>query len=224
MHGKIFTAVFVAISLSFASIAGAQDQSPPPYQEPPPPPPPQQTYQPPPQQQTYQAPPPSGQPNYAPQPNYTPPPAYAQQQPLGPAEFDDWNPGDPIPPGYHKAHRKRRGLIVGGAVTFGVLYSVSILVAATGEDSNPGHNKLAALFVPVFGPFIQLGNSNSATGNFFLVADGLAQAAGVTMFALGLALPETILVRNDLAENAPKMTVGPLFAQNGGGLSLTGHF
>ena len=47
-----------------------------------------------------------------------------------------------------------------------------------------------ALWIPVVGPSSQLGSSNNASGDDqMFVLDGLAQAAGVTLLMLGLALP-----------------------------------
>jgi hypothetical protein len=73
------------------------------------------------------------------------------------------------------------------------------------------------LYAPLVGPFIDLGNRketcdfgiNSNGGRnaycsdddssvrFFLMTDGLMQAAGATMMILGFALPQRLLVRDD---------------------------
>jgi hypothetical protein len=47
-----------------------------------------------------------------------------------PRVIRDWQEGEPIPAGYHPAQRMRTGAIVAGAVTFGVLYIISALIAA----------------------------------------------------------------------------------------------
>src|SRR5262249_33082790 len=46
----------------------------------------------------------------------------------GPEELRNWHEGEPIPPGYKPVERVRKGLIIGGAITFGALYSLSALV------------------------------------------------------------------------------------------------
>src|ERR1700676_408234 len=49
----------------------------------------------------------------------------------GPRTIGDWKEGDPVPDGYRTATRVRRSAIIGGAVTFGVLYLLSALAAAS---------------------------------------------------------------------------------------------
>jgi hypothetical protein len=141
----------------------------------------------------------------------------------GPRMIKDWEEGDPIPPGYHVATRTRTGLIVGGAVLFGVLYFLSLVVAAgNGDAASRGQsNPAAALYFPVAGPFIQMANSDSSTAKLFLAIDGLGQAAGAAMFIGGLSSPKTVLLRNDLAR--PVLT--PMrIGRDGFGLGLSGSF
>jgi hypothetical protein len=144
----------------------------------------------------------------------------------GPREIRDYNEGDPVPPGYTPVERTRRGLVIGGAVTFGVLYLISALVAAAGEDTKGnGDNEAAALWIPAVGPFIQMFNTDSAVANVFLAIDGIAQSGGLAMFVIGLTSPKTVLVRNDLA-SAPKPTLrpAPIVTGNTTGFGLVGTF
>jgi hypothetical protein len=143
----------------------------------------------------------------------------------GPRIIRDYEDGDQIPPGYHAESRIRTGLVVGGAVTFGVLYLLSVLVGAAISDTNKAFNNSKDngdfLFVPVAGPFLQMTKTDSSSGNVTLAIDGIAQAAGATMFIVGITSPKTILVRNDLAEvHVMPMKMGT----NGGGLGLVGTF
>lgn len=161
-------------------------------------------------------------------------PLYQQTQPTyvpqsvamsGPREINNWNEGDPIPPGYRPVERTRKGLIIGGAITFGALWMISAMVAAANGDANKGReNPAAALYVPAVGPFIQMGSADTSSARLFLGIDGVAQCAGLAMFIVGLASPRTVLVRNDLAANEkkeppkPEVKVLPLF----GGVSGIG--
>ena len=142
----------------------------------------------------------------------------------GPRIIRDYQEGEPIPPGYHEETRVRTGLIVGGAVTFGVLYLISLLVAAGGSDiSKAEHssNPVAALYVPCFGPFIQMASTSSSTANIFLAIDGIAQTGGAAMLIGGIVAPKTVLVRNDLGQ----IHVAPLrVGRDGMGLGLSGTF
>jgi hypothetical protein len=111
-------------------------------------------------------------------------------------------------------------------VLFGVTYLFSALAAAVASDANNGgSNPLAALWVPAAGPFIQLFESgNSATGSLVLVLDGLCQVGGISMFAIGLAAPKTMLIRNDLASSAPRLTFAPIVGPGRSGMGLVGTF
>ena len=123
----------------------------------------------------------------------------------GPKEIRDWKEGDPIPDGYREVQRTRTGAVVGGAVTLGVMWLISAFVAAAAQDVNNadgshGANPDAALYVPVVGPFIQMGSTGSATGNMALLVDGLAQTGGFALLVWGLTSPRNVLVRADLAQ------------------------
>ncbi|MEQ9323350.1 MAG: hypothetical protein RIF41_29565, partial [Polyangiaceae bacterium] len=63
-----------------------------------------------------------------------------------------YDEGDPIPPGYELETKKYRGLIIGGAVTTGVLYGISAAVGLAGLAG--GQSDAGVLLVPVAGPFI----------------------------------------------------------------------
>jgi hypothetical protein len=156
----------------------------------------------------------------------------------GPRVIKDWHEGEPIPPGYHPAQRARTGLIAGGATMFGVPYFISVLVAAGNADSGNAN----AMYIPVVGPFIQMGNvgghqqcssgycytvgadaSATAVADVFLVLDGALQGAGLAMFIYGLAVPKTVLLRNDLGF-LKNVTPVPMVGQNVTGLGLSGQF
>lgn len=144
----------------------------------------------------------------------------------GPREIGDYEPGDPIPPGYRPVEKRRKGLIIGGAVTFGTLYLISALVAAGNADatSSGRTNPAAAMWIPAVGPFIQMTKTDSAVANVFLAIDGLAQTAGVAMLVVGLTTPRTVLVRNDLGKSRPTVRPVPLVAGGTTGLGLVGTF
>lgn len=147
----------------------------------------------------------------------------------GPRIIRDYEEGEPIPPGYHAESRVRSGLVVGGAVTFGVMYLLSVLVGAAISDANKASKAYGGsggesgdlLYVPVAGPFLQMTKTESSSGNVTLAIDGIAQAAGATMLIVGITSPKTVLVRNDLGE----VRVMPMrMGDKGGGLGLVGTF
>lgn len=198
----------VAVALSLFTVAGPQvaraQGAPPPAQPAPQPQPqpaaqPQPAPQPAPQPGTYA---PAPGPYYGPPPGgyypgYGPPPPPQDNRP----EEIDAEEGTRPPPGYTAVQRKRKGLIIGGAVTFGVSWTISMMAAAVGDDearTDGGDNELAALWIPVAGPFIQMANSDSSTARFFLFGLGGSQVAGAIMLYLGMTSKTTVYVRNDL--------------------------
>jgi hypothetical protein len=148
----------------------------------------------------------------------TAPPGYGPPAP-GPRVLD-WEEGQPLQPGYHAETRIRKGLVAGGAATFGTTYLFTALAGAIIADAK--QSGFEPLFVPVVGPFITIGTGHvTSSGAFFLILDGLAQSAGVAMFVAGLALPKTVQVRNDaVSVRAMPMT----FGQSSAGAGLIGRF
>jgi hypothetical protein len=142
----------------------------------------------------------------------------------GPRFIKDWHDGDPMPWGYHREERARKGEIISGAILFGVPYLYSTFIAALGDDissSTGGSNPVGWLYLPVLGPFIEISKSDSAAVNEVLVLDGLAQGIGAALFFHGLLYPRPILVRNDLA--LLSVTPAPV-GKDGTGMMLMGTF
>ena len=212
-------ALAIATLLQAPRLARAETQQPAP--EPPPPP-----VQPPGEAPPYQGPPPVYAPGpYAPGP-YAPGP-YAPQPytpaPKGPKRITQFDPNAPAPEGYTKVSQKRKGLIIGGAVTFGVTYGISLFVAAINEDvrsSDSSAEDLSSLAIPVAGPFLQLAKTDASIGRLSLIQLGLAQTLGAAMLIYGLTNPKTVLLRNDLVT----MSVSPMIGNGASGLMAVGSF
>jgi len=200
---------------AIARPAGAQGQPPPPPPAQPPPGFEQQQ----PAAQPYQGPPPGYPP---PPPGYYPPPGYAVPPGamLGPRTMD-YEDGDAVPQGYHVETRMRKGLLIGGAVTFGSVYLLTALTAASIDSAKTGNDDFKPLYIPVAGPFITIGTAGSeGVGTFVLILDGIAQSGGLLMAVLGIAAQRTMLVRNDVES---KVTVSPmLVGKNSVGFGLVG--
>ena len=219
-----------------------QPYQPQPYQQPQPQPYQPQPYQP----QPYQ-PQPYGQP-YQPQP-YQPQPYQQpyQPQPYYPAQPYRGQTGAtfvPAPRGQARyVKRPRVGLIVAGAITLGVTWSLSALAAATysapytdyyysydtlgpsyaSTSSSLGDTTaLWPLYIPVLGPWIESGflrGSGAAVGGALLAFDGLAQAGGLAMLIAGAVTHTRVAIyaRNNLQVN-------PLTLQGGSGILVSGRF
>lgn len=161
----------------------------------------------------------------APPPEYYPPyqaPTPAYGPPVnGPEEITEFDQNSPAPYGYTKVTRKRKGLIIGGSVTLGAVYGVSALAAAVNEDlrrNGSTTTDISALWIPVAGPFIQLGRAETSTGRLFLAHLAAGQAAGAIMLVYGLTSPRTLLVRND------QLSITPLIAPGASGMMVAGSF
>jgi hypothetical protein len=176
-----------------------------------------------------------------------PPPTYPQPRPLYPAPLSqttqdtyvpqsvalsgpeeiDHEEGRRAPTGYTPVQRKRKGLLIGGGVTLGVSYFYSALIAAVGEDTSTSFdgtsesNPVAAMWIPVAGPFIQMADTDSATLRIALAGLGAAQVTGAILLYYGLTTTKTVYVRNDLVGN---MTISPMVGNGSSGLAISGNF
>jgi hypothetical protein len=144
----------------------------------------------------------------------------------GPEEITDDTDGRPAPAGYTAVKRKRKGLLIAGPVLLGTVYLYTSLAAAIGTDIDNSNgsstSNIAPLFVPVVGPFIEMGETSSASLKYLLAIDGAAQVAGAVMLYYGLTTTKTVFVRNDLLYG---VTVTPMVGVNNTtGLSLSGRF
>ncbi len=122
--------------------------------------------------------PPQPQPYYGPQP--APQPYYATEA---------------APPPYAGPKKRRKGMMVGGWVMLGGSYLFTALTGAIIADgkgvcSEPERcNRVGTyMLIPVAGPFIAIGPSNTAVGSFFLGFAGLTQVAGLIMGIAGTAM------------------------------------
>lgn len=167
-----------------------------------------------------------------PPPGYYPPPGgYYPGYPPYPYPPRDTRPlvleyeeGQPIPNGYRLDSRINRGLLGAGAGVFGGLWFLSAVVGLQGdEDTFVGDGGWAALYVPLFGPFIAIDTLRSSdAGTVLLMIDGLGQLGGATMLTLSFILKSKRLVREDLSVSvAPGVHVTPYAGPRSFGLTGT---
>lgn len=181
-----------------------------------------------------------GQPIYPGQPGYPNQPAYAPQpgQPMY-----GYPPGSQPPPGYFQPAppprqvvnykmQPRIGLIVGGSVMLGSMWLITAIaggisatvcdVALSGGGSSGCSTPYWPLFVPVAGPFIQMGyvphDSTRGLALIGLAFDGLVQVGGLAMLIVGAT------VRQRVPVYAKNWQVAPMFTSSGTGLAFTSRF
>ena len=159
------------------------------------------------------SPPPDGAPPpYVVAPPYVLPPGAV----LLPGAAGYWVDRTQIPVAH--VERRRTGLAVAGAITFGGVYLVNTIVAAFLEDG--------ALAVPLVGPFIEMAqfartNSSSSLASsayLGLTFDFLAQAAGISMLVAGL------LTHQKVPQYAPRFCLAPYGGAAGAGVMAMGRF
>lgn len=229
-----------------ADQAPAQAGQPEQYQPYPGQPYPGQPYQP----QPYQAQPYPGQP-YQPQP-YPAQPYPGQPYQPQPYQPQPYYPAQPYPgsqPTYVQpsrtpvryVNRPRLGLVVGGAVTLGVAWSLTALAAAsysgslysydeysnTNSINSSGNSfgyasELWPLYIPVLGPWIEMGflhGSGSQLGGALLAFDGLVQAGGLAMIIAGAVTRTKVAI---YAKN--NLQINPLTLNGGSGIVVGGRF
>ena len=142
----------------------------------------------------------------------------------GPDEITNFDFERPIPLGYTMVHRKRKGLMIGGGVTLGVSYMYGVLFAAAGSDASQyegGGNEMAALWIPVAGPFLQMAETDSATARVLLFGLGAAQTTGAILLYYGLTTKKRVLVRNDIVGS---LNITPMAGDGATGALLSGRF
>lgn len=157
---------------------------------------------------------------------WAPPPAYA---PYG------YPPGPYPPPGYATypqgpppmVHRIRRGLVIGGAVTFGVSWGISALVSTVLLDNGSGCNgscreSANVFWIPIVGPIWADARDPGSDGRALFIFWTAAELAGVIMFAVGVAGHDVPLYR--AADRGPTLQLGPLIARDANGLALTARW
>jgi hypothetical protein len=185
-------------------------------------PPAQPAPTPPPQSTTAPAPAPYPAAPYQgyPPPGY-PPPGYAPY----PYAAGYPPPGYP-PPQLTKVHRQRRGLVTGGAITFGVSWgiaaSISFILASETNCTGSCSNAADYLWIPVVGPLIVSSTNSGSDDPGIFILWSAAQAAGVVMFIFGVAGHDVMEYR--YAKNGPTLQLGPLVARDANGLALTARW
>lgn len=127
-----------------------------------------------------------------------------------------------------------RAMLDSGVFALGVPYVTSIIVGAT--SNHPGDKDL---YVPVAGPWMDLGDRHCAFGTScnheglnkgLLVVDGIFQGIGALQIVGAFLFPETITVSSASTEHhlaladVSHVQVGPSGVGSGYGLSAIGRF
>jgi hypothetical protein len=142
----------------------------------------------------------------------------------GPEQITDFDRHAPVPPGYTQVMEPRTGFVIGGAVTLGSAYGATVLTGALTAffgDLTGNHQDVGPAFLPVVGPFLQLGQTEKSSDQLALLSLGVAQTTGLVLLVYGLQGPRPVLVRND---RLTVTAIAPVITPGASGLSLVGRF
>ncbi|MBO6934798.1 MAG: hypothetical protein JJ863_07480 [Deltaproteobacteria bacterium] len=145
-------------------------------------------------------------------------PAYPQQQYQRPPRLQriPYHEGMTVPEGGRLIEKRSLGLIIAGGAMFLVTYGLSVSFYADSSLSG-------LMLVPVLGPIIETRNDDLfAIDRFLLVLDGLVQAAGLTLFGLGIGRKKKFIEFYGM--NEPGWRVTPRVGIGGGGIDLRARF
>ena len=133
--------------------------------------------------------------------------------------------GGPIPMGMHLETRRLHGLVVGGAIVFGVSYLASTLTVAacSGLVTTSCTQGMGWMLVPAAGPFVALGFAQTTESRALLVIDGLLQGAGLAMMAAAFLTTRTVLVDDPYAARThrPQWSFVPAGPAGSTGVTVT---
>lgn len=175
-------------------------------------------------------PPPQYPPGAYPPGAYPPPYPYPPYPPYGappPPRTLPYESGQPVPAGYHVESGARRGPVIAGSIVLGVPYALGVSIASGDNFSNSS----GWLVIPGLGPWLTLAmrkNCDTSTTTYcddpatrsILVLDALMQTAGVALLVVGIAVPKTELVRNDVGQ----IQLIPVAGRDGLGMAAVGRF
>lgn len=138
--------------------------------------------------------------------------------------------GPPPPPSRLKGGNE---MIIAGGVSLGVFYFFTSLAGAVAIDkARDGHrdsitgahsidkrklNYGRGMLIPIAGPFIAMGYTDSAKQRWAAVFTGSVQAAGAVLVLAGM-------VRNARLRRWERMQIGAGYAPGGAGVSISGRF
>lgn len=132
-----------------------------------------------------------------------------------------WEEGDDVPRGYRvEASTEGPGVTarIAGLWFFGISYAGAYATALAAPQ------EVGALFVPVAGPWLVLGDVEDRGAKAALVLDGVLQAAGALLVIGGIAGTERQLVREPEARTTPSFRVTAAAAPGSYRIGLTGAF
>jgi len=159
-----------------------------------------------------------------------PAPYYGQYPPPGYAPYpQQYQPYPPLPPPQLVTeHRPRRGLVIGGAVTFGVSWglaaSISLLASDCSTCSSGTRDMYEVLWIPIAGPVLAGSRDSGSNDSAFWILWSVAELAGATMFIIGVIGHDVTTYKRVAGRNGPTLQLTPLLARDTSGMALTARW
>ncbi len=124
-------------------------------------------------------------------------------------------------------HTVRKGLVIGGSITFGISWGLAVLVSSSitnASDCSDCGKVSRVLWIPVAGPIIAdaVDNSSAAQEHVLLTGWSLIQAGVLAMFVIGLVGHDVPAIEA-MAEPFHLHLI-PTVDRNRTGLALAGNF
>ena len=116
----------------------------------------------------------------------------------------------------------RRGLVTGGAVTFGVSWGIAVSTSFVFSTSTCGSSCSYAgdyLWIPIAGPLLVASHDSGSDGPGIFILWSAAEAAGLAMFIIGMMGHDVMEYR--VAQHGPTLHLTPLLARAASGMALT---
>jgi hypothetical protein len=171
------------------------------------------------------APAPYPQPYYGqyPPPGYQPYPQQPYQQ--YPQQYQPY----PQPPRQLVTeHRPRRGLVIGGAVLFGVTWGLAASISLLATDGSlcstaNCRDMMEVLWIPIAGPALAGARDSGSDGTATWILWSVAELAGVTMFVIGV-IGHDVTTYKLAGRGGPTLQLSPLLARDTSGMALTARW
>lgn len=121
-------------------------------------------------------------------------------------------------------HRKWTGLVVGGAITFGLSWGLASLVGFSKPSSDCTENcdSRSAFFIPVAGPAVWAAGHPHANGAAISYSWSLIEAGGLAMLVVGLVGHD--VPQRRVSERGLTLHVVPMLARDSRGVALTARW
>jgi hypothetical protein len=131
-------------------------------------------------------------------------------QPAAPPSTMPYEPGQPVPAGYHVETRANLGLTIAGFSQAGAMWMLTALIGLSFADETDSP-EMYQLAIPIMGPFLLFDDADGDFGALLDMLLGLSagvQVIGTILGVIGLSSSKEILVRDAVVARVEPV-IGP---------------